>query len=73
MRRGRPQGSPISIGTTSVIPPPRYLAMSGVSLVEIAKVLGHRTLAMVARYSHLSDGHIVATGEKLAARLGIGK
>lgn len=48
-----------------------YLAMSGVSLVEIAKVLGHRTLAMVARYSHLSDGHIVATGEKLAARMGI--
>jgi integrase len=50
-----------------------YLAMSGVSLVEIAKVLGHRTLAMVARYSHLSDGHIVATGEKLAARLGVGQ
>jgi integrase len=50
-----------------------YLAMSGVSLVEIAKVLGHRTLAMVARYSHLSDGHIVATGEKLAERLGVGK
>jgi integrase len=50
-----------------------YLAMSGVSLVEIAKILGHRTLHMVARYSHLSDGHIVATGEKLAARLGIGK
>ncbi len=47
-----------------------YLAMSGVSLVEIAKVLGHRTLAMVARYSHLSDEHIVTTGEKLAARLG---
>jgi integrase len=50
-----------------------YLAMSGVSLVEIAKVLGHRTLAMVARYAHLSDDHIVATGEKLAARLGVGK
>jgi integrase len=48
-----------------------YLAMSGVSLVEIAKVLGHRTLAMVARYSHLSDGHIVATGNKLAKRLGV--
>ncbi len=48
-----------------------YLAMSGVSLVEIAKVLGHRTMQMVSRYSHLSDGHIVATGEKLAARLGI--
>jgi len=50
-----------------------YLAMSGVSLVEIAKVLGHRTLQMVARYSHLSDGHIVATGEKLAARMGMSK
>jgi integrase len=50
-----------------------YLVMSGVSLVEIAKVLGHRTLAMVARYSHLSDEHIVATGEKLAARLGVAK
>lgn len=48
-----------------------YLAMSNVSPVEIAKVLGHRTLQMVARYSHLSDSHIVATGEKLAARLGI--
>ncbi len=50
-----------------------YLAMSGVSLVEIAKVLGHRTLQMVARYSHLSDGHIVATGQVLADRLGVGK
>jgi integrase len=48
-----------------------YLAMSGISLVEIAKVLGHRTLAMVARYSHLSDGHIVATGQKLADKLGL--
>jgi len=50
-----------------------YLAMSGVSLVEIAKVLGHRTLQMVARYSHLSDEHIVETGQKLADRLGVGK
>lgn len=48
-----------------------YLAMSGVSLVEISKVLGHRTMQMVSRYSHLSDGHIVQTGEKLAAKLGI--
>jgi len=48
-----------------------YLAMSGVSLVEISKILGHRTMQMVSRYSHLSDGHIVQTGEKLAARLGI--
>lgn len=48
-----------------------YLAMSGVSLVEISKILGHRTMQMVSRYSHLSEGHIVETGEKLAARMGI--
>jgi integrase len=34
-----------------------YLAMSGASLLEIAEVLGHRTLAMVRRYSHLTEGH----------------
>lgn len=34
-----------------------YLAMNGASSVEIAEVLGHKTLAMVKRYSHLSDGH----------------
>jgi integrase len=32
-----------------------YLAMSGASLSEIAEVLGHRTLAMVKRYAHLSE------------------
>lgn len=50
-----------------------YLAMSGISLIEIAKVLGHRTLAMVARYSHLSNEHIVTTGQKLANKLGLDK
>jgi integrase len=34
-----------------------YLAMSGASLAEIAEILGHKTLAMVKRYSHLSDTH----------------
>jgi integrase len=34
-----------------------YLAMNGASLVEIADVLGHKTLAMVQRYAHLSEGH----------------
>jgi integrase len=34
-----------------------YLAMSGASTVEIAEVLGHRTLAVVKRYAHLSDEH----------------
>ncbi len=35
-----------------------YLAMSGASQLEIAEVLGHRTLQMVKRYSHLSDSHV---------------
>lgn len=35
-----------------------YLAMNGASLAEIAEVLGHKTLSMVKRYAHLSDGHI---------------
>lgn len=48
-----------------------YLVMSGVSLVEVAAILGHKTLSMVSRYSHLADDHIVSTGEKLAKRLGI--
>jgi integrase len=32
-----------------------YLAMNGASLLEIAELLGHKTLAMVKRYSHLSE------------------
>jgi integrase len=34
-----------------------YLAMSDASLAEIAEVLGHRTLNMVMRYTHLSQAH----------------
>ncbi len=34
-----------------------YLAMSGATLTEIAEVLGHKTLQMVKRYSHLSEQH----------------
>jgi integrase len=34
-----------------------YLAMSGATLAEIAAVLGHKTLAMVKRYAHLSEQH----------------
>lgn len=35
-----------------------YLAMNGASLVEIAEVLGHKTLQMVKRYAHLSESHV---------------
>lgn len=34
-----------------------YLAMSGASLLEIAEILGHRTLDMVRRYAHLTEAH----------------
>src|SRR5262249_2823728 len=34
-----------------------YLAMNGASLLEIAEVLGHKTLAMVKRYAHLTEAH----------------
>ena len=38
------------------------LAMDGATLTEIAEVLGHKTLQMVKRYSHLTEHH---TGEVL--------
>lgn len=48
-----------------------YLTMAGVSPTEIAKVTGHRTMQMLARYSHLSDEHVVKLGNILAERMGL--
>lgn len=45
-----------------------YLAMSGASLVEIAHILGHKTMRMVQRYSHFTDAHTRATVERMAAQ-----
>lgn len=42
-----------------------YLAMNGASLVEIADVLGHKTLAMVKRYVHLSEAHTRGVVERM--------
>ncbi len=42
-----------------------YLAMNGASLAEIAEVLGHKTLQMVKRYAHLSDGHVSSVVESM--------
>ena len=41
-----------------------YLAMNGATLVEIAAVLGHKTLAMVQRYSHLTVAHTTKIVER---------
>jgi integrase len=42
-----------------------YLAMNGASLAEIAEVLGHKTLQMVRRYAHLSEGHTASVVESM--------
>tara|TARA_R110000868_G_scaffold411035_1_gene701449 strand:+ start:24324 stop:25409 length:1086 start_codon:yes stop_codon:yes gene_type:complete len=42
-----------------------YLAMNGATLAEIADVLGHKTLAMVKRYSHLTEQHTMKIVEKM--------
>lgn len=46
-----------------------YLAMSGASVTDIAEVLGHKTLAMVKRYTHLSDTHTRKIIEQMNATL----
>jgi integrase len=48
-----------------------YLASQGASLLEIADVLGHRTMAMVKRYSHLAQEHKTAVIEKMAKARGL--
>ena len=35
-----------------------YLIMAGVHMRTVAEILGHKTLAMVQRYSHLSPEHL---------------
>ncbi|NWO04750.1 MAG: site-specific integrase [Alteromonadaceae bacterium] len=42
-----------------------YLAMNGAGLREIADILGHKTLAMVQRYSHLTQDHKASVVERM--------
>ena len=46
-----------------------YLAMSGATLAEISEILGHKTLAMVKRYAHLSDSHTTKVVERMNGTL----
>lgn len=41
------------------------LAMGDASLLEIAQILGHKTMAMVQRYSHLTEQHTANILEKM--------
>jgi len=46
-----------------------YLAMNGATTSEIAEVLGHKTLAMVKRYSHLSEAHTAGVVERMNSKI----
>ena len=42
-----------------------YMLMNGASIGELAEVLGHKTLQMVKRYTHLSDSHTRSIVERM--------
>jgi site-specific recombinase XerD len=42
------------------------LAASGASLLDIAQILGHRSLSMTRRYTHLTEDHTRRTLERMA-------
>ena len=46
-----------------------YLVMSGVDLATVKEILGHRTLEMTLRYSHLSNTHMKNAMETLGTRM----
>jgi integrase len=43
-----------------------YLTMNGASLAEVAEALGHRTLVMARRYSHMTGDHTRGVLERMA-------
>jgi len=45
-----------------------YLAMSGASLAELTEALGHKTLAMVKRYAHLTEAHTSGVVKRMTER-----
>jgi len=46
-----------------------WLVMSGVDLRTVAELMGHKTLRMVQRYSHLSPGHLQDAVNKIGTIL----
>lgn len=45
-----------------------YLAMSGATLAELAEAMGHKTLQMVKRYAHLTEGHTAGVVARMTER-----
>jgi integrase len=48
-----------------------YLMMNGVSALEVSKILGHKTMAMVSRYAHLAPARVSDIGNALAQKMGV--
>lgn len=46
-----------------------YLAMNGATPLEIAEVLGHKSLDMVKRYSHLAESHVAGVVERMNQKI----
>lgn len=46
-----------------------YLAMNKATLAEIADILGHKTLSMVKRYSHISENHTTGVIERMNSNI----
>ena len=46
-----------------------WIAMNGGTLAEIAEVLGHKTLQMVRRYTHLTEGHTRGVLERMNTKV----
>lgn len=47
-----------------------HLAMVGASLTEISEILGHKTMSMVKRYAHISEGHSASVLKWMAEKFG---
>ena len=45
-----------------------YLAMSGATLAELAEAMGHKTLQMVKRYAHPTEGHTAGVVARMTER-----
>lgn len=46
-----------------------YLAMNGAGIRELAEILGHKTMAMVQRYSHLTKKHTAKLMNDMAEKM----
>ena len=50
-----------------------YLVMSGVDLVTVQKIMGHKTIEMTLHYAHLAPDHLRVSVERLSFQKDIQK